>query len=100
MNAGAIKERVLLITVAIVLAHMQEALEDNNLISIWEQFFCLEIISCSLSCFSLLWAGVIKYLSPFSPEKRTYYIIFSKNKALIKEAKETLKLANRELKKK
>ena len=36
MNVCAIKERVLLITVAIVLAHMQEALEDNNLISIYE----------------------------------------------------------------
>ena len=37
MNVCAIKERVLLITVAIVLAHMQEALEDNNLISIQER---------------------------------------------------------------
>ena len=30
------KRAGILITVAIVLAHMQEALEDNNLISIWE----------------------------------------------------------------
>jgi hypothetical protein len=36
VNVCAIKERVLLITVAIVLAHMQEALEDNSLISIYE----------------------------------------------------------------
>lgn len=64
------------------------------------KFFCLEIISCSLSCFSLLGAGVIKLLSPFSPENTIYYIIFSINKALIKEAKETLKLANRELNRK
>jgi hypothetical protein len=45
-------------------------------------------------------AGVIKHLSPFSPENRIYNIIFSINKALIKEAKETLKLANRELNRK
>ncbi|MGB7956796.1 MAG: hypothetical protein WCF23_22715 [Candidatus Nitrosopolaris sp.] len=36
VNVCAIKQRVLLITVAIVLAHMQEGLEDNNLISIRE----------------------------------------------------------------
>ena len=34
------------------------------------KFFCLEIISCSLSCFSLLVTGVIKHLSPFSPGKK------------------------------
>ena len=44
MNACAIKERVLLITVAIVLAHMQEALEDNNLI-LYRNIFSLFLAS-------------------------------------------------------
>jgi hypothetical protein len=36
VNAYAIKEQVLLITVVIAPAHMQEAIEGNNLISIME----------------------------------------------------------------
>jgi hypothetical protein len=44
-----------------------------------KKFFCLEIMSCSLSCLSFLGEGVIKHLSPFSPENRIYYITFSIN---------------------
>jgi hypothetical protein len=38
VNACAIKEQVLLITVVIAPAYMQEAIEGNNLISIMEHF--------------------------------------------------------------